>query len=102
MEEERIKALEENIKTWREELDTVWQGRDTDAAEVERRNLRDLINNAEREINQLRGNAEIVNENPEERFNKLKEEFEKIKQGNSDDKLVEINKLKLQIERMKE
>ena len=100
--EKRINELEENIKAWREELNTVWQGRDTDAAEVERRNLRDLINNAEREIDQLRGNAEIVNENPEERFNKLKEEFEKIKQGNSDDKLVEINKLKLQIERMKE
>ena len=35
--EERINELEENIKKWREELDTVWKGKDTDAAEVERR-----------------------------------------------------------------
>ena len=30
--EERINELEENIKKWREELDTVWKGKDTDAA----------------------------------------------------------------------
>ena len=51
----KLNQLEENIKGWREELDTVWKGKETDAAEVERRNLRNLIKDAEREINKLKG-----------------------------------------------
>ena len=30
------------IKEWKTELETVWNGKNTDAAEVERRNLRNL------------------------------------------------------------
>ena len=41
MEEERINELEENIKSWREELDTVWKGKETEAIR-----MRDELNTA--------------------------------------------------------
>lgn len=43
MEEEKIKELENQIDEWQKELDEVWKGKETDAAEVERRNLKSLI-----------------------------------------------------------
>ena len=97
--EERINELEENIKKWREELDTVWKGKDTDAAEVERRNLRNLINNAQREINQLKGietpeEGQEVSQSPEELL-------EELKNGKENDE-KEKRRLNLSIERLEE
>ena len=37
---ERIEELENRIKEWKTELETVWNGKNTDAAEVERRKYR--------------------------------------------------------------
>ena len=75
--EEKINELEENIKAWQKELEEVWSGKDTDAAEVERRNLRNLINNAQKEINQLKGidmpeEGKEVSQSPEELLEELK------------------------------
>ena len=73
MEEEKIKELENQIDEWQKELDEVWKGKETDAAEVERRNLKSLIQNAKREINQLRGiDEKVVEGNPEELLEELK------------------------------
>ena len=55
--QERIEELERQIQEWRNELDTVWKDRNTDAAEVERRNLRNLISRSQKEIDELSGNA---------------------------------------------
>ena len=54
---ERIEELERQIQEWQNELDTVWKDRNTDAAEVERRNLRNLISRSQKEIDELSGNA---------------------------------------------
>ena len=95
MEEERIKELEENIKGWREELDTVWKGKETDAAEVERRNLRNLIKDAEREINKLKGIEENeISGNPEELLEELK--------NGKESREKEKRRLELSIERLEE
>ena len=44
--EERKEQLLKNIENWEKELNEVWRDTNTDAAEVERRNLRNLIYNA--------------------------------------------------------
>ena len=95
--EERINELEENIKNWKKELDTVWKGKDTDAAEVERRNLNNLIRNAQREINQLKGievNVEETKKSPEDLL-------EELKNGKENDE-KEKRRLNLSIERLEE
>jgi len=71
---ERIEELEKRIASWQEELDTVWQGKNTDAAEVERRNLRSLISNAREEIDELNGV-----EKPEENLQDPIELLEELK-----------------------
>ena len=106
--EKRINELEENIKAWREELNTVWQGKDTDAAEVEKRNLRDLINNAEREIDQLKSNDNKSNDN-KSNDNKREQEvsqspedlLEELKNGKENDE-KEKRRLNLSIEKLEE
>ena len=97
--EERINELEENIKAWQKELQEVWSGRDTDAAEVERRNLRNLINNAQRELNQLKGidvpkEGQEVSQSPENLL-------EELKNGKENDE-KEKRRLNLSIERLEE
>ena len=75
--EEKINELEENIKAWQKELEEVWNGKDTDVAEMERGNLRNLINNAQREINQLKGidmpeEGQEVSQSPEDLLEGIK------------------------------
>ena len=53
MENTKVEELKEKIEKWQEELETVWAGKETDAAEVERRNLRNLISNAKKEIEEI-------------------------------------------------
>ena len=92
--EDKIKELEENIKKWREELNTVWKGKDTDAARTERRNLNNLIMNAEREINKLKGiEVETVSTSPED-----------IKKAIADMRNImgEKGRLKISIEKLEE
>ena len=94
--EERIEQLQKNIEKWEKELNEVWRDTNTDAAEVERRNLRNLIANARREIDQLNG---VVQDNlddmdPEKLLEQLKAEKK--------DREATINRLKLHIERLKE
>ena len=94
--EERKEQLLKNIENWEKELNEVWRDTNTDAAEVERRNLRNLIYNARREIDEIDG---VVQENldeidPEELLNNLKNEKENEE--------VSKNRLKLSIERLKE
>ena len=62
---ERIKDLENKIKIWREELDTIWGDNLTEKAIEERRNLQNLISNAEQEITEIRKNRGISNESNE-------------------------------------
>ena len=97
--EERINELEENIKAWQKELEEVWNGRDTDAAGVERRNLRNLINNAQKELNQLKGidvpkEGQEVSQSPEDLL-------EELKNGKENDE-KEKRRLNLSIERLEE
>ena len=92
--EERKEQLLKNIENWEKELNEVWRDTNTDAAEVERRNLRNLIYNARREIDEIDG--VVVQENldeiaPEELLNNLKNEKE--------NKEVSKNRLILSIER---
>ena len=94
--EERKEQLIKNIENWEKELNEVWRDTNTDAAEVERRNLRNLIYNARREIDEIDG---VVQENldeidPEKLLNNLKNE----KENNE----VSKNRFKLSIERLKE
>ncbi|WP_405315481.1 hypothetical protein [Faecalibacillus faecis] len=94
--EERKEQLLKNIENWEKELNEVWRDTNTDAAEVERRNLRNLIYNARREIDEIDG---VVQENldeidPEKLLNNLKNE----KENNE----VSKNRFKLSIERLKE
>ena len=92
--EDKIKELEENIKKWREELNTVWKGKDTDVARTERRNLNNLIMNAEREINKLKGiEVETVSTSPED-----------IKKAIADMRNImgEKGRLKISIEKLEE
>lgn len=95
MSEGRVEELKEKIEKWQEELDTIWKDKDTDAAEVERRNLRNLINQAKREID------EIENGPKEEEKIDLEKEFEEIKKS-KDNKESEKNRLKLHIEKLRE
>ena len=95
--EERKEQLLKNIENWEKELNEVWRDTNTDAAEVERRNLRNLIYNARREIDEIDG--VVVQENldeiaPEELLNNLKNEKE--------NKEVSKNRLILSIERLQE
>ena len=102
---DKIKEIQENIQKWENELEEVWKDKNTDAAEVERRNLRNYIANARREIAELEGNKvegqgkeEIK---PEELLKDLKEEKETKAQADSK-KNAEKNRIKLEIERLKE
>lgn len=94
MEEKKIEELKNKIEKWQEELDTVWAGKDTDAAEVERRNLMNLINNAKNEINEIENGPA-----PKESIEDLEKKFEDIKSGKSE-KTVKINRLKMHIEKL--
>ena len=75
---ERIEYLEKSIATWQEELDNVWNGKYTDAADIERRNLKNLINNAKSEIDELKGitKTEDNEQDPKELLEQLKKEKE--------------------------
>ena len=102
---DKIKEIQENIQKWENELEEVWKDKNTDAAEVERRNLRNYIANAKKEIEELEGNKvegqgkeEIK---PEELLKDLKEEKETKAQADSK-KNAEKNRIKLEIERLKE
>ena len=94
---EKVEELKEKIEKWQEELETVWAGKETDAAEVERRNLRNLISNAKKEIEEI--------ENPKKQtelgnsFDALKKEYEDIKKKDADKKL-QINRLKNRIDKL--
>ena len=92
--EEKRKQLLDNIEKWEKELNEVWKDTNTDAAEVERRNLRNLIYNARREIDEIDGRTQTSLDelDPEELLENLK----------NDDKEVSKNRLKLRIERLKE
>ena len=97
--EEKINELEENIKAWQKELEEVWNGKDTDVAEMERGNLRNLINNAQREINQLKGidmpeEGQEVSQSPEDLL-------EELKNGKENDE-KEKRRLNLSIEKLEE
>lgn len=94
---EKVEELKKKIEKWQEELDTVWSGKDTDAAEVERRNLRDLISNAKKEIEEIE-NPKSQNELGEN-FEALKEKYDDMKQEEAD-KELKINKLKLKINKL--
>ena len=97
MENTKVEELKEKIEKWQEELETVWAGKETDAAEVERRNLRNLISNAKKEIEEI--------ENPKKQtelgnsFDALKKEYEDIKKKDADKKL-QINRLKNRIDKL--
>ena len=97
--EEKLEELKARIAKWQEELDTVWAGKETDAAEVERRNLRNLIANAKREIEEIE-NPKTQNELGNN-FDDLKKKFEEIKKEGQD-KAVEKNRLRHHIERLTE
>ena len=96
MNDERRKQLLQKIEQWEKELNDVWKDTNTDAAEVERRNLRNLINNARREIDEIDGNVQDSLEeiNPEELLENLKNKESSIE--------ATKNRLKLSIERLKE
>ena len=94
---EKVEELKEKIEKWQEELETVWTGKETDAAEVERRNLRNLIANAKREIEEIE-NPKTQNELGNS-FDALKKEYEDIKKKDADKKL-QINRLKNRIDKL--
>ena len=83
---ERIEELEKNIANWQEELDTVWNGKNTDVAEVERRNLKNLIDNAKKEIDELKGieKSEENLQDPIELLEELKAEKDKNEREKSE------------------
>ena len=94
--EKRKQELQEAIVRWENEINTVWKDKNTQAAQDEVRNLRNLIYNARREINEIDG---VVQENldeidPKELLDNLKNEKE--------NKEVSKNRLRLSIERLKE
>ena len=69
-----IEELQGKIQLWEEELRTVWDGKNTDAAEVERRNLRQLISRAKEEISELKGEKEEEElEDPEKLLAEIEE-----------------------------
>ncbi len=74
----RIEELTNYIAKWQEELDTVWKGKESEAAEVERRNLKDLISNAQKEIDELNGIDRIgkIKQDPKDLLEQLKQEKE--------------------------
>ena len=122
----RIDDLESKISEWNEELKANWGRRyydqesyndpdrytDTDEAEVERRNLNELIQNAKREINEIKGinNDELNLPDPVEYLKSLKEirnlstYLEALKQN--ENIINELNKqiipINLRIEKLKE
>ena len=94
--EKRKQELQEAIARWENEINTVWKDKNTQAAQDEVRNLRNLIYNARREINEIDG---VVQENldeidPKELLDNLKNEKE--------NKEVSKKRLRLSIERLKE
>ena len=93
--EERIEELNKRIEEWKNELDTVWKDKNTDAAEVERRNLRNLIDNAKKEIVELKG-ENIKEELPEPK--KFLDELKELKNKTE----TNIKKLNLSLEKLKE
>ena len=96
--QKKIEELNASIKNWQEEIDNVWSKRNTNASQDEIRNLRNLINNAKREIDRLEGNENVVTQtsevNPEEVLKKVQKEKES--------ETAEKGRLKLSIERLKE
>ena len=96
--EKRKQELQEAIARWENEINTVWKDKNTQAAQDEVRNLRNLIANARREIDTIDGNVQQSNtvddRNPEDVLKSLKTEKER-----SD---AEKGRLKLSIERLKE
>lgn len=95
--EQRIGELEENIKKWQKEYDEIWREKNTPAAEVERRNLQNLINNAKRKINELKG----IEENDIEDFDlsEFKEKMAILKSTKMPNE-EKVNRLLLQKERL--
>ena len=92
--EEKKNELMNSIEKWQKEIDTIWSKQNTDAAKDEVRNLRDLIYNARREINEIDGVSQddLEKVNPEELLNSLNDE-------KMNDELTK-NKLKLSMERL--
>ena len=75
---EKIEELEKRIAEWQEELDTVWKDRNTDAAEVERRNLRNLISRSQKEIDELNGKVSEEEVKPVEETIKEIKDLKKV------------------------
>ena len=109
-----LNKLEEKIKEWQEEIDTVWANADTDIdnAASERRNLQYLINNAKQKIENIKeleekikewqeeidtvwkdkntDAAEVERRNLQNLINNAKQEIEKIAQNEAEEeKLID-------------
>ena len=99
--EENIKEIKARIEKYRKELEEIWKGKETEAAEVERRNLRNLIANNQKELDQLIGKKLEEVKDPEETLDKIKETKQNIKEMTK--KLeVEKNVLHLRIEKLED
>lgn len=96
--EKRKQELQEAIERWENEIETVWKDKTTQAAQDEVRNLRNLIANARREIDEIDGNVQqntpTDDRDPEEVLRTLKTEKERQN--------AEKGRLRLSIERLKE
>ncbi len=79
----RIEELMNYITKWQEELNTIWKGKETEVAEVEKRNLKNLISNAQKEIDELNGIQKIekITEDPKDLLEQLKQEKQKNQQA---------------------
>ena len=99
---EKIEELEKRIAEWQEELDTVWKDRNTDAAEVERRNLRNLISRSQKEIDELNGKVSEGEVKPVEETLKEIKDLKKALEEEKKDLSREIKILKNELEKLEE
>ncbi len=91
---EKVEELKRKVEEWQKELSEIWEGKETEVAKIEKNNLRNLIFNAKREIEQLEGREEPRDEqSPEDLLSELSE-TEKSKEK-------ELNNIRLRLERLK-
>ena len=83
-----------SIENWQKEIDTVWSKQNTEAAKDEVRNLKNLIYNARREIDEIDGVSQdgLEEVDPEELLNSLNNEKVNVE--------LAKNKLELSMERL--
>ena len=96
--EKKIEELNASMEKWQDEIDNIWSKQNTAAAQDEIRNLKNLINNAKREISELEGNeqgqSQVEEINPEDILENLKSEEER--------EINEKGRLKSSLERLNE